>query len=84
MTTTTKWERIARLSKREPKKIFVNLMQMFNKENLGECFHKLDGKKALGIDGITKSQRKSFNWDKFNKFMKRYPIPKARVIHSLF
>jgi hypothetical protein len=56
MTTTTKWERIARLSKQEPKRTFINLMYLFNEANLAECFHMLDGKKAVGIDGITKRQ----------------------------
>jgi group II intron reverse transcriptase/maturase len=31
-----------------------------------------------------RSQRRSFSWDKFNLFMKKYPPPKARVCHSLF
>ena len=31
-----------------------------------------------------RSQKRSFDWDKFNKFMNRYPLPKARVVHSLF
>ena len=31
-----------------------------------------------------RSQKKSFNWEKFQKFMKKFPLPKARVIHSFF
>jgi len=31
-----------------------------------------------------RSQKKSFDWDKFNKFIKKYPLSKARVIHTLF
>ena len=31
-----------------------------------------------------RSQRKSFDWDKFNMFMKKNPLEKARVIHALF
>lgn len=31
-----------------------------------------------------RSQRKSFNWDLFNLFMKRYPLPTVRVYHPLF
>lgn len=56
MMTTTKLQRIAQLSKREPKRIFINLMYMFNEENLKECFNMLDGKKAIGADGITKKE----------------------------
>ena len=55
MTTTTKLQRIALLSKQEPGRTFINLMCMFNKESLWECFNMLDGKKAIGVDGITKS-----------------------------
>jgi len=55
MTTTTKLQRIARLSKEEPERTFINLMCLFNKEALKECFNMLDGKKAIGVDGVTKN-----------------------------
>lgn len=54
--TTTKLQRIAELSKREPDRAFTNLMCMFNKDSLEECFNMLDGKKAIGVDGVTKSE----------------------------
>ena len=31
-----------------------------------------------------RSQRKSFTWEKFDLFVKRFPLPTARVVHSLF
>ena len=31
-----------------------------------------------------RSQRRTFSWDKFKLFMKRFPPPKARVCHKLF
>ena len=31
-----------------------------------------------------RSQRKSFNWEKFNLFMKINPLPKAKIVHKLF
>jgi RNA-directed DNA polymerase len=31
-----------------------------------------------------RSQRKSFNWDKFSLFIERNPLPKVRIIHRLF
>jgi RNA-directed DNA polymerase len=31
-----------------------------------------------------RSQRKSFDWDKFNLFKKKYPLPKVKVHHKLF
>lgn len=63
MTTTTKLQRIACLSKREPERTFINLMCMFNEEALKECFNMLDGKKAIGVDGITKNEY-ALNLDK--------------------
>jgi hypothetical protein len=31
-----------------------------------------------------RSQRKSFNWEKFTRFMKANPLPKTKVYHPLF
>lgn len=31
-----------------------------------------------------RSQRKSFNWDKFNLFLKKYPLPRARTYVNIF
>jgi len=31
-----------------------------------------------------RSQRKSFNWEKFNLYVKRFPMPKVKVVHKLF
>jgi RNA-directed DNA polymerase len=31
-----------------------------------------------------RSQRKSITWDKFNKFILKYPLPKIIIYHSLF
>lgn len=53
--TKTKLNRIALLSKQDPKRSFESLMHHFNEESLKECFRELDGKKALGADGITKT-----------------------------
>jgi len=35
---------------------FKWLMPHINKESLISCYHELDGKKAVGIDGVTKEQ----------------------------
>jgi len=53
-TTATKLNRIAKLSSGDPTMVFGCLMPHINKESLTSCFHALDGKKAVGIDGITK------------------------------
>ena len=55
MIATTKLQRIARLSKEEPERTFMNLMFLFNKEALKECFNMLDRKKAIGVDGRKKN-----------------------------
>ena len=31
-----------------------------------------------------RSQRKSFDWDKFNKFLKKYPLPRAKTYVNIF
>jgi hypothetical protein len=31
-----------------------------------------------------RSQKKSFTWEKFIKFMERFPLPKTHICHSLF
>jgi hypothetical protein len=54
--TDTKLKRIAWLSAHDPKKKFDQLMHHFNEGSLSACFHELDGKKAVGIDGIEKSR----------------------------
>src|SRR6202035_3446726 len=46
--------RIALLSRDDPRRRFESLMHHFNEESLKECFHELDGKKAVGVDGINK------------------------------
>lgn len=55
-TTATKLKRIAWLSSREEHKRFDSLMHHFNAESLEECFHQLEGRKAVGIDGVSKAE----------------------------
>lgn len=31
-----------------------------------------------------RSQKKSFNWATFTEYMRRYPLPKPKIVHSLF
>ena len=54
-TTNTKLNRIAWLSKQDSRRKFECLMHLFNSESLIECFHELDKNKAVGIDGVTKT-----------------------------
>lgn len=54
--TATKLARIAWLSAHDSTKTFSNLMHHVNEESLRECYDLLDGKKAIGIDGVTKEK----------------------------
>ncbi len=55
-TTATKLKGIAWLSARDPHKRFDCLMHLFNEESLAARFHELDGRKAVGVDGVTKAE----------------------------
>lgn len=48
--------RIGQLSAMNPKMVFNNLGHHINETTLTECFKRLDGKKALGIDRVTKEE----------------------------
>jgi RNA-directed DNA polymerase len=50
----TKLDRIEQRSRKDPQAIFNNLGHALDMELLRACFHSLDGKKAVGLDGITK------------------------------
>jgi RNA-directed DNA polymerase len=54
--TDTKLNRIAELSRGDPMMEVKWLMPHINRESLTSCYHELNGKKAVGIDGITKEQ----------------------------
>ena len=51
--TETKLKRIAWLSGGDAHKQCNSLMHHFNEVSLIDCFHRLDGKKAVGTDGVT-------------------------------
>lgn len=52
----TKLARISQLSSENPKMVFTSIGHLIDKEMLEECHKKLDGKKAVGIDGVTKEE----------------------------
>lgn len=52
----TKLERISQLSTENPEMAFTSIGHLINKELLKECHEKMDGDKAVGIDGITKEE----------------------------
>ena len=54
--TATKLKRISQLSERDQSVRVKTLMHLYNEESLTACFHELDGKKAVGPDGIRKEE----------------------------
>lgn len=50
----TKLERIGEISANNPSIIFNNIGQVIDADMLGEQYQRLDGKKAIGIDKVTK------------------------------
>ncbi len=61
-TTETVLHRITWLSSRDASKRFDSLMHLFKEESLGACFHALDGRKAVGADGVILSLRALREW----------------------
>ena len=52
----TKLARIAQLSRENPQMVFTSIGHLINVEMLKERHGKMDGTKAVGIDGITKDE----------------------------
>lgn len=58
----TKLARISELSATNPDMVFTSVAHLINVELLENCHKDMDGKKAVGIDGVTK--------DEYNKKLK--------------
>ena len=52
----TKLERISHLARENPEMVFTSIGHLINEEMLKECHKTMDGKKAVGIDGISKDE----------------------------
>ena len=52
----TKLARIAELSAQNPNMVFTSIGHLIDVKLLRECHEKMDGDKAVGIDGITKDE----------------------------
>lgn len=52
----TKLDRISELSKNNQEIVFNNLGHLINMEILVETYHEADGRKAVGLDGMTKEK----------------------------
>lgn len=52
----TKLERIAELSAQNPEMVFTSIGHLIDVSFLRDCHEKMDGDKAVGIDGVTKEE----------------------------
>ena len=52
----TKLDRIREMSASNPKMVFTSLYHLINEELLRQCHKELDGKKATGVDKVTKAE----------------------------
>lgn len=52
----TKLARIAEIAKANPKERFISLIHLINKEMLIQCHNEMSGKKATGVDEVTKAE----------------------------
>lgn len=81
----TKLARIAEIAKANPKERFTSLIHLINKEMLIQCHNEMSGKKATGVDEVTKAeyeQNLEGNIDNLIVRMKRQayqPQPARRV-----
>lgn len=81
----TKLARISQLSKENPKMVFTSIGHLINEEMLENCHRKMDGKKAVGIDGVTKEEYEENLKENLSKLVERLkrkeykPKPARRV-----
>lgn len=52
----TKLARISQLSSENPNMVFTSIGHLIDKEMLKDCHRKMDGDRAVGIDGVTKEE----------------------------
>ena len=52
----TKLARVSQLSSENPSMVFTSVGHLINKEMLKDCHEKMNGDKAVGIDGTTKEE----------------------------
>ena len=52
----TKLERIAEIARTNPNEKFISLIHLINKETIIKCHKEMNGKKASGVDKVTKEE----------------------------
>ena len=82
----SRWVRISLRAQQDKTFVFSNLMTHVNEDSLGEAFRELDGKKALGVDNVNKSEygkNLQANLEDLAKRIQRgtyRPMPKREVL----
>jgi len=81
----TKLGRIREMSASNPKMVFTSLYHLINAELLRECHKEMDGKKATGVDDVTKAEYEVNLDEKLENLVERLkqksykPQPSLRV-----
>ena len=81
----TKLDRIEEMSANNPKLVFTSLYHMINVELLRQCHVEMDGKKATGVDNVTKAEYESNLDENLKELVERLkrksykPQPSLRV-----
>lgn len=81
----TKLEKIAEISATTPKPEFTSLYHLINAEMLRQCHRELDGRKAVGIDKVTKAEYEEHLEENITNLVGRLknkaykPLPSLRV-----
>ena len=55
----TELGRIEEMSAQNPRMVFTSLYHLINEELLRDCHREIDGKKATGVDNVTKNEYES-------------------------
>ena len=81
----TKLARISEMSRNNPGMIFTSIGHLINKELLKSCHETMDGKKAKGIDGVSKADYEEHLDENLTKLIEKLkrksykPQPARRV-----
>ena len=81
----TKLARISQMSRENPKLVFTSIGHLINKEMLRSCHEAMDGRKARGIDGMSKADYEEHLEDNLDRLVDRlkrkayHPQPARRV-----
>lgn len=79
----TKLERIAEISATTPKPEFTSLYHLINAEMLRQYHRELDGRKAVGIDKVTKAEYEEHLEENITNLVERLKNRTYKLLPSL-